>query len=107
MNYEDQLKDYRSRRNILWIVFATCVSGALALALSLQWLFDSEVPVSAVVAAWMIAFVVAGARMSWWPCPRCGRSFFSTLWMQNPLATRCVHCGLPKWAGDPVYGDAA
>jgi hypothetical protein len=31
-------------------------------------------------------------------CPRCSKSFFFTWWWSNPLARRCVHCGLPKWA---------
>jgi hypothetical protein len=35
-------------------------------------------------------------------CPRCGNTFFFTWWWSNPLARRCVHCGLPKWAtSDP------
>jgi len=37
-----------------------------------------------------------------WTCPRCGNQFH---WKQyrfgrniNPFASRCLHCGLPKWA---------
>jgi len=41
-----------------------------------------------------------------WPCPRCGKPFHRVDWCFgrwiNPIARRCVHCGLPKWVdSDP------
>jgi hypothetical protein len=40
-----------------------------------------------------IAAMWAGVRLFWWPCPRCGRAFASSLLVQWP-GNRCKHCGL-------------
>jgi Zn ribbon nucleic-acid-binding protein len=47
----------------------------------------------------------AGA-LAWYgafPCPFCGRCFHLTIWIANPVADRCVHCGFRKWR-DPHAG---
>ncbi len=60
-------------------------------------------------AAWVVVllrlFLVSG-EYSYWACPRCGKPFHYIMrWYgrwNNPLAQRCVHCGLPKWVdSDP------
>ncbi len=59
---------------------------------------------------WMVAFAVIGYQRGNFRCPRCGELFFQKFddrswrmsWQHNPLARRCLHCGLPKWAqSDP------
>lgn len=56
---------------------------------------------------WVVAIVtlfLTLMKIAYWLCPRCGKEFhgrrgtFNRL--SNPLARRCAHCGLPKWA-DP------
>ena len=89
---------YRRRRYVFWLVWVTYVPGVLIIGLPLRWLFGSDVPIYIVAGAWLIAFLMSGNWMTMWKCPRCGRSFFRTPWGGNPLATRCVHCQLPKWA---------
>jgi hypothetical protein len=100
MSYVTHWAEYRRRRNIFWLVLATYVPGVLTLGLPARWLFGSDLAIYVVAATWMIAFAVSGTRMTMWKCPRCGRSFFRTFWGGNPLAARCVHCRLPKWAPD-------
>jgi DNA-directed RNA polymerase subunit RPC12/RpoP len=31
-------------------------------------------------------------------CPRCERKFFYRTLFKNRITSKCVHCGLPKWA---------
>ena len=47
---------------------------------------------------WFCFAVVALARAGSFQCPRCHHAFFYTWYLSNPLARRCLHCGLPKWA---------
>jgi hypothetical protein len=96
----NQWDEYRRRRNIFWLVWVTYVPGVLALGLPLRSLLSSDIPIYVVAVAWMIAFVVSGNWMTMWKCPRCRQAFFRTFWGGNPLATRCVHCRLPKWTSD-------
>jgi hypothetical protein len=48
-----------------------------------------------------LALIIADFRLRYWRCPRCGEHFFSKWWYGNPLARRCAHCGLPKYAAGP------
>jgi uncharacterized protein GlcG (DUF336 family) len=83
------------------------VPGVLAIGFPLRWLVGSDVPIYVVAAAWMIGFVASANWMTMWKCPRCGQSFFRTLWGGNPLATRCVHCRLAKWVSHESAKKAA
>ncbi len=44
---------------------------------------------------------VAGIGLDRWRCPRCGRPFFYRYGWRDPLARRCLHCGLRKWSVTP------
>lgn len=35
-----------------------------------------------------------------WPCPRCGKPFYRSLFVTWTLAGNCLHCGLPEYAPD-------
>jgi predicted RNA-binding Zn-ribbon protein involved in translation (DUF1610 family) len=93
--------DLRKRRIIFGIVFLTYLPGVLAIMFTvvpvLSWLTGAKPDYFfyAIAACWMAAFAVAGFRVSHFPCPRCGNAFFAKWWFNNPLARKCVHCGLP------------
>jgi len=53
---------------------------------------------STLILIWFVTSAIAGIRLSFFKCPRCGRQFFATWWYHNGFARRCVHCGLRKWA---------
>jgi len=103
-DYSDAWRDYRRRRLVFWAVFLGYVPGVMLI------LFAVGLPLSAlsgikpdyfaypVAGAWMLAFLIASVRLSWFRCPCCHKWFFATFWYHNPLAQECVHCGLPKWA---------
>jgi hypothetical protein len=52
----------------------------------------------AIVFPWVGFGIVTLIVASTMACPRCGNTFFFSWWWSNPLARRCLHCGLPKWA---------
>lgn len=57
--------------------------------------------------AWMLAFLFCGNRSGSFRCPRCGKKFFSKWPGYNSWSSKCLHCGLPKWAGSqrqPLHG---
>ena len=35
-------------------------------------------------------------KMRTWTCPRCGESFFTSTFVNNPFARRCRNCGLVR-----------
>jgi amino acid transporter len=101
-SYPEAWRDYRRRRNLFWAIFLTYVPGVATIAVPLSSAFNTDVPVFVIAALWMMAFGISGVYVQLWRCPRCTRHFFCKWWYRNPLASKCVHCGLPKWAeGDP------
>lgn len=111
----DNLKDYapawrdlRNRKLILIGLLFGYIPGVLIL------FFAIGLPVSALTGihpdyffyafagAWMMAFMIAGRRVGYFPCPRCGKWFFAKWWYRNPFARKCVHCGLIKGRGNKV-----
>src|SRR5947208_2186536 len=96
--YEDEWKEYRRRYRLFFTIFLSYVPGVAAIGILVTRWSGSEVPIYFVAGAWMLAFAVTSVRLSTFPCPRCGKWFFAAWYFHNPLARRCVHCGLPKWA---------
>lgn len=100
--YEAEWKEYRHLRQnliLVWMLYVPCV-GLFALLCNL--LFHSLGPAFAFALLWMIWFVVAGARLEQFKCPRCGNrfdkgpGFFAVrTWI---FARKCPHCGLKKFA---------
>ena len=100
MSYEAEWSEYRNRRRIFWWISLTYVPAVFTLGSIFRAFVRTDAVIGIVAVGWMIAFVVAGSRMTYWPCPRCGDAFFNTWWYHNPFASRCVHCGLRKWANE-------
>jgi hypothetical protein len=103
-DYTAAWRDYRKRRFVFWVVFLSYMPGVMAFFLGVGLPLASMTGIKpdyfffAIAGTWMLAFVVTNLRAVSFPCPRCGQHFFRTWWYSNPLARRCVHCGLPKWA---------
>jgi hypothetical protein len=103
-DYTAAWRDYRKRRLIFWTVALAYAPGVTAITICVG------LPLSAlsgikpdyffffIGGSWMLAMVVAGWRIVLFPCPRCGKWFSSTLLYRNPFTTKCLHCGLEKWA---------
>src|SRR5437867_2231180 len=101
--FEFAWRDYRRRRR--WF-FGTWLGGFVIVA-SLAAIFDRLSLRTAgfwiLGPAWMICFLVGALRLQLFRCPRCHRPFFNAYWYGNPLARRCVHCGLPKWSAEDSH----
>jgi hypothetical protein len=89
---------YRNRRTVvvgLAVGYLPCailisfVSGAIA---------RSNVLVPPFALVWLAAYLLAGHRMAYFPCPRCGMPFFYRRWMYAPWTKECLHCSWTKWS---------
>jgi hypothetical protein len=54
--------------------------------------FTPFAPVFAIL--YMIAFAYAGLLIGKQKCPHCNKNFFWGWGLKNPLAYKCIHCGL-------------
>jgi len=103
-DYTAAWRDYRKRRLVFWGVFLSYMPGAMALFFGVGLPLSSLTGIKAdyffypIAGAWMLAFLITRLRITSFLCPRCGKFFFSILWYRHPFASKCVHCGLPKWA---------
>ncbi len=97
--------EYRRRRRDALLALAGLLPvTALAMLLisPLCWVLNSGAPafIAAVVGmlAGFVVNYVAQVRYAWWPCPRCHLPLFQALWIHWPFASRCLNCGLEKYA---------
>jgi|ERR1035441_1744215 hypothetical protein len=89
---------FRRVRNIVWLAFLGYVPIVAFIAFVSVRLFSTLTPAFIAAFAWMGFFLIAGNLFIRFPCPRCGKPFFSKWWYYNSFARRCVHCGLKKYA---------
>lgn len=104
--YEKHWREYRRRRFLAYGFAAAWLPFGIAM-MSLQDDPTIRPYVLPIVLAYMfLGFGIAGLRLSFWPCPRCGRPFsLTTFWRYKHFNPSCRHCGLPKWAPcDPASG---
>ena len=107
-SYVENWRDYRRRvRRVYWsglggfflLFLLMLLAWALVQGLGVLSL-RQVIPVLFYVFgfSWLAAFAISLIRLADWRCPRCGNSFFARGFGRNPLARRCLHCGLAKWA---------
>ena len=96
--YDDQWRELKSRRKLALFAFIGYVPITLAFALLTHNLFRNDKPVFAFAIAWMVFAVVAAARCNTFPCPRCGKWFFSTWWYHNGFAPDAFTANFPSIA---------
>ena len=92
----DAWRDYRRRVRWFFVVWIGGFVGAAALAYALVSTPYGERAVPVIGIAWLVALTVVAVRLQLFRCPRCSRQFCKQRWYFNPLASHCVHCGLPK-----------
>jgi len=99
--YYQAWQDYsRTWRRSIRLFVAFFFGGGAAAPLLVHVLVPKGPGWLPVLAAWlcMAAAILATIPPMRWRCPRCDKPFLSTTWAHNSFATRCLHCGLPKWA---------
>jgi|SRR3989442_11728337 len=97
-NYESDWREYRRlvrRCLLIWLGYLPVCGLAAYVGAKL---LDSFKPVFVVWLFWVGLLLYYGNAVQGWRCPRCGEWFFRTSWINWPLARRCLHCGLPKYA---------
>jgi hypothetical protein len=92
-----------TRTYLAWFALVGYVPVCFGVGVLSMRLFSTFTPAFVVAIAWMIFSVITGNLALRFPCPRCGKWFFTKWWYYNGFARRCVHCGLPKY-GDPLVG---
>ena len=99
-HYAEAWNDYRKRRLVFAAVLLSYVPGVWLVAVPLSSLtgIKSDYLGYPAAGAWMLAFLITSARLTLFPCPRCGKHFVKSWWLHNPFARRCLHCHLQKWA---------
>lgn len=103
--YDAAWKSYRLRLFFGWLSFLGL--PALLVVTNTVWLaeFQTPLPESYVTwcfaPLWFVSSIACSFRLLMWSCPRCGQWFFFEAGVRNPLASRCLHCGLPKWTRGP------
>ena len=92
--YRAEWNALRVRSMLVWFV----------LALGVVLLFVASFPKfahyeTAVALSWFVLLFLASAYYAVFRCPRCHKLFFRPGFLQyNSFASKCPHCGLPKWS---------
>jgi hypothetical protein len=97
--YYAQWADRRRRAVFFWIAFVAWLPATalniffvhLVLGPSGAWIFLGALPPVAVMTGFHLFFFD-------WRCPRCGNTFYQTVFLYWPFADNCLHCGLPEYA---------
>jgi hypothetical protein len=90
-------RDYRNRLAVLVLAIVGLVLWADGLDGVLSDVLGSDAVVHAIAAGWL---TLATGALVWYGafrCPFCEERFHWTLWVINPIADRCLHCGFRKW----------
>jgi hypothetical protein len=106
--YAPAWRRYRRQSRAFWLVFVLYIPAIAALNRALvSAQRDNPTAIALAAFAGLVAFAAIGYRKWNFRCPRCGELFFHRFddrawrmdWQHRPWARRCLHCGLPKWAG--------
>jgi hypothetical protein len=90
-------RDYRNRLAALVLAIVGLVLWADGADTLLAGTLASDALGHAAAAGWITFALGALVWYGAFPCPFCGRCFHWTLWVVNPVADRCLHCGFRKW----------
>ena len=109
--YLREWQDYRRRRNLLLFASIGYVPACGVFGVFTMLLFHSDRPIVPFAICWMAFGVFANMRFNGFRCPRCGNMFFFQdeqrlvfkIRRGNQFASKCLHCGLPKYAGEDTH----
>jgi Zn ribbon nucleic-acid-binding protein len=90
-------RDYRNRLAALVIGIVGLVLWADGADGFLGDLLTGDAALHALAAAWITGTAGALVWLAAFRCPYCGKCFHWTLWVANPIADHCLHCGFQKW----------
>ncbi len=99
-DYNSQWRALRFRSWVLLLLFVLYLPGIALGVFVLDAISPSLGNRDALwlVDGWGLAFVVAGVYQISFRCPGCGGWFGSSHSWTNPIAPRCLHCGLARYA---------
>jgi hypothetical protein len=80
--YEVHWRELKRRRNLALFAFAGYVPITFAFGVLAENYFHTDKPVFVFAISWMLLVAITGVRHSMFPCPRCGKWFFST-WVES------------------------
>jgi hypothetical protein len=98
--YAEQWDNYRKRLLMFWSILLGGFLFVAVVGILLSQVLPANMAdpiIYAMCVAWMLAYAVAGIRLTSWRCPRCRKEYFVGAILVNQLASRCLHCGLKKW----------
>ena len=90
------LRTIRRRRRAAWIVFFLFLPATGLADLSFRWVHSRFIALG-ILLVWIGVYALAGHRLVFTRCPRCGELFHSRRDWRGPMGmfTRaCLHCGL-------------
>jgi hypothetical protein len=98
--YADAWERYRKLRNTAVLLWLGILPFIWALQLLHRMVLSEEI-FGALIVLYVLFWLVSAIRLEFFRCPRCGRPFSMTWWINlSFLARRCVHCGLKKFSED-------
>lgn len=92
LSYTKKWAALRRLQIAFWVIFATSLPALIAV----QRTTESGAVQFSVVGAIVLAWLSLLAAWVVWRCPRCEQFFHMDMIAQNPVASECRHCGLPK-----------
>jgi hypothetical protein len=90
--------NYRKRRRLFLIALLGFFPFALLVMFPLSYVCQSDTLGYRAGLAYLVFYGIASLQFAFFPCPKCGKSFFVKWWYNNFFTRQCVHCGFPKWA---------
>jgi hypothetical protein len=95
-NFAAAWLELRRRRIYAWGAIVLWLPTTILFSFLGQLLFGSTVLENPAGFLMFIVIVIAWYRRIHWPCPRCGRAFYSASWGFWPFTRHCLHCSLRK-----------
>jgi len=116
IRYEDRWNELRRLNKNEWVVIISAIPGvALFAALASSVGIVGATPY--IGGAWLVAYWISSQMTLGFKCPQCNDRFFVRGGFRNGFSSKCLNCGLPKWAlennllakpesgSDPTEGD--
>lgn len=87
------------------IAIATLIPGVYLLS-ALLGLIDRPSAQQYSALVWLAVVFILDIRAMNFICPQCESKFFYKTWFRNRFTSKCLHCGLPKWAHEGLSPQA-
>lgn len=97
VTYADNWKELRNRERLAIGLLLGYLPVLAGLAKLISYITTSENPVIAMAIAWIIIFTWASIRVTFFPCPRCGKHFYMNRYFITTFGRKCPHCGLHRY----------